>query len=124
MEIHQDPVPLRVDERGEVRVGTTRVIYKLVIEAFEEGATPEEIAEKMYTSLTVADVYGAVAYYIRHKDEVREYMRLWDEEADRLQKEIEAKQPDRAEFKARLLARKAEMEKHGTWGAKHAPTAQ
>lgn len=124
MQIHQDPAPLRIDEHGEVRVGKTRVIYKLVIEAFDNGATPEEIAEKMYTSLTVPEVYAAIAYYLRHKEDVREYMRRWDEEAEKMQKVIEARHPDRDELKARLLARKAEMEKNGTWGVQHAPAPQ
>jgi uncharacterized protein (DUF433 family) len=124
MEIHQDPVPLRVDEDGQVRVGSTRVIFKLVVEAYLDGASPEEISEKIYTSLKLEDTYGAIAYYLRHQEEVREYMRQWDAEAEKVRQMIEASQPDRAELKARLLARKAEMEKNGTWGVKHAPAPQ
>jgi hypothetical protein len=100
------------------------VIFKLVVEAHLQGATPEDIAERIYPSLELADVYGAIAYYLRHKDDVQEYMRRWDEEGEKLRREIEAKQPPNAELKARLLARKAEMEKNGTWGARHDPVPQ
>jgi hypothetical protein len=33
MEIHQDPVPLRMDEAGAIRVGKTRVLFVLVLQA-------------------------------------------------------------------------------------------
>jgi len=124
MEIHQDPVPLRIDDSGQVRVGRTRVIFKLVVEAHLGGATPEDIAERIYPGLELADVYGAIAYYLRHKGDVQEYLRRWDEEGEKLRREIEAKQPPNAELKARLLARKAEMEKNGTWDVRHAPAPQ
>lgn len=113
MEIHQDPAPLRIDQSGQVRVGSTRMIFKLVVEAYLEGATPEAIAERIYPGLELADAYGAIAYYLRHKDEVHEYMRHWDEEGEKMKNFIES-QPGYAEWKQdmkqRLLQRKAQLE--------------
>lgn len=37
------------------------------------GSTPEEIAQD-YSSLDTADIYAAIAYYLRHRDEVEEYL--------------------------------------------------
>jgi hypothetical protein len=38
-------VPLRRDGTGALRVGTSRVLLELVIEAFHDGETPESIAD-------------------------------------------------------------------------------
>ncbi len=57
-----DPVPLRREESGAIRIGQTRVLLELVIRAFEDGATPETIVQR-YSSLSLADVYAVIAYY-------------------------------------------------------------
>jgi hypothetical protein len=44
--IENNPVPLATDKDGVVRVGGTRVTLDTVIGAFDEGATPEEMALK------------------------------------------------------------------------------
>ena len=61
--------PLRVDEGGAVRVGKSRVNLDLVVEQYENGATPEEIA-RAYDTLDLADVYGVIAYYLRHRQDI------------------------------------------------------
>jgi len=43
--LESQPVPLRQDERGAIRVGNTRVLLELVIEAYLDGATPETIVK-------------------------------------------------------------------------------
>ena len=74
MEILQQSVPLQVDAEGVVRVGGTRVPLETVVTAFEHGATAEEILQQ-YPSLVLADVYAAISYYLRNKDEVEAYLR-------------------------------------------------
>jgi uncharacterized protein (DUF433 family) len=100
-----EPVALRLDENGDYRVGNTRVLLDLVIHAFEDGATPEEIVQS-YDILQLADVYSVIAYYLRHRAEVQEYLKHRDEEAEKVRAKIEAQQGDMAEFRKRLLARK------------------
>src|SRR5207248_189747 len=63
------PVPLRRDDRGGYRVGTSRVSLDTVVGEFEGGADPEGIA-RAYPTLQLADVYAVIAYYLRHKDAV------------------------------------------------------
>jgi hypothetical protein len=58
----------------------------------------------------LADAYGAIAYYLRHRKEVDDYLGSRREEAEKLRQEIEATQPSRVELRAKLLARKAQME--------------
>jgi hypothetical protein len=81
----------------------------IVIEEFKDGATLEEIVES-FDTLRLADVYAIIAYYLNHKAEVEEQLRQEDQSAEALRRMIEAKQPPRAEVRARLLARKAQME--------------
>lgn len=104
------PVPLRTDEYGAVRVGDCQVLLDVVIREFNNGACPEDITHG-YSTLKLADVYAVIAYYLRNREEVDRYLEGRREEAERLRQEIEG-QPDRAELRAKLLARKAQME-HG-----------
>ncbi len=112
--IHPYSVPLRVDETGTIRVGQTRITLDVLLADHRRGWSPEEIVKQLDT-LTLPDVYGALAYYSSHKAELDEYLRIRKEAADRMQREIEATQPTFAEVKARLLAKK---------GTAHAPPAE
>lgn len=107
--IREDPVPLRADETGTVRIGQTRVILELVIHAFREGATPEQIVQD-YDTLNLADVYAVIGYYLRHLDEVDAYLGERTVKAEQLKKKIEASQRHLPDIRARLLAARAKKE--------------
>lgn len=107
--IHTDPVPLRVDEHGVIRVGDSQVLLDVVIREFDNGAEPEIIAHG-YPTLVLADVYRVIAYYLQHRNDVDDYLHTRRQEAEKLRQEIESKQPNRAELRAKLLVRKAQME--------------
>src|SRR5947199_7194215 len=107
--LHSDPIPLRVDEHGVIRVGESQVLLDIVIRAFHNGAEPEAIAHG-YPTLNLADVYGVIAYYLRHRKDIDDYLHARRQQAETLRQEIEAKQPNRAELRAKLLGRKARME--------------
>lgn len=109
LELQPLSIPLTRLENGVYRVTGTRIGMDIVIEAFKDGATPEEIIES-FDSLRMADVYTIIAYYLNHKEEIEEQLRQEDHEAEELRRIIEAAQPTRAEVRARLLARKAQME--------------
>jgi uncharacterized protein (DUF433 family) len=68
-----EPIPLKTDPNGVIRIGKTRVTLDTVVTAFLEGATAEEIAEQ-YPSLQLADIYSAIGYYLRHQAEVDAYL--------------------------------------------------
>jgi uncharacterized protein (DUF433 family) len=107
--ILSDPTPLRVDEYGVVRVGQSQVLLDIVIREFNNGAEPEAIANG-FPTLDLADVYGAIAYYLRHRKDVDEFLHARRQEAEMLRQEIEARQPSRVDLRAKLLARKAQMD--------------
>jgi uncharacterized protein (DUF433 family) len=81
-----------VDEGGVVRVGNTRISLALVVEQYENGMTPEDMI-RAYDTLDLADVYAVIAYYLRHRDEVRDYLKRREAEADSLRAKIESKHP-------------------------------
>jgi hypothetical protein len=54
----------------------------------------------------LADVYGSIAYYLRHTTEVDAYIAAREREADDLRREVEARFPQEG-LKAKLLARQA-----------------
>ena len=99
--------PLREAEGGSVRVGKTRISLDLIVEQYENGMTPEDMV-RAYDTLKVADVYGAIAYYLRHREEVTAYMKRRDELAEAMQKKIESERPRIT--RQELLARRAAME--------------
>jgi uncharacterized protein (DUF433 family) len=84
--------PLAVWDGGVVRVGKTRVSLDLVIRQYENGMTPEDMV-RAYDTLVLADVYGAIAYYLRNRDAVQTYLKRREEEAAALQAMIEARTP-------------------------------
>ncbi len=109
MPVQAVSVPLFDDGHGGLRVCGTRVLLERIIHAFEDGATPEGIAQS-YDTLALADVYAVLTWYLRNKSDVEEYLRERAVKADAIRQKIEAKQPDRAALRARLMARRAKEE--------------
>jgi uncharacterized protein (DUF433 family) len=89
---HTEDPSLRPDEGGVLRVGKSRVSIDLLIEHYENGMTPEEMV-RAYDSLALADVYGAIACYLRHRDELGTYLKRRRQEADSLRAKVEADHP-------------------------------
>jgi uncharacterized protein (DUF433 family) len=103
-EIVSDPVPLRLDSKGAIRVGKTRVILELVIAAFMEGASAEDIVG-MFDTLDLGDVYSVIGYYLHHKDDVGEYLRERKRYSEEVWARIESRQGSQAGLRKQLLAR-------------------
>jgi uncharacterized protein (DUF433 family) len=101
------PPPLRLDESGTLRVGKTRVTLDTVIHAYEDGARPEEIV-RAFDTLTLADVYGAISYYLRHREEVQVYLEQRQQQAAEMRRFWEARCPT-AGLKERLLERRRQQ---------------
>ena len=96
--------PLTLDQDGVMRVATTRVSLATVVAAFQEGATAETIAQQ-YPSLTLADVYAVIGYYLRHQADVDAYLAEQQEEADRVRQQNEVRF-NPVGVRERLLARR------------------
>ncbi len=93
---------LTKDADGVLRVTGTRVTLDSVAIAFDRGATAEEIVHR-YPSLDLTSVYELLAYILRHREAVDQYLGEREATQERVRAEVEATFPqDR--IRARLLA--------------------
>jgi uncharacterized protein (DUF433 family) len=102
--IQTDPIPLKMDDDGAIRVGGTRVTLDILTAEHQLGSTPEQIATA-YDTVPVADVYAAIGYYLRHTAEIEAYLAQRRQAAEELRKTVEAGK-DRRGLRERLLARR------------------
>lgn len=107
LEIHDDPAPLRMDPGDQVRIGTSRVTLNVFITEFESGACAEEIVAS-FPTVSLADAYATIAYYLRHRAEVDEYLKELRQEEVRLYAEAKVEQ-DRLGIRERLEARRRKV---------------
>ena len=90
-----------------MRVTGSRIPIDTIVYHFKLGATAEEIGYK-FSSLRLADIYGAIYYYLANREEVEEYLSRQEAEGDAVQQRIESDpeyQQTKAEMRERLLAR-------------------
>jgi uncharacterized protein (DUF433 family) len=99
--------PLAQEADGTVRLTGSRVTLDTLIGAFQKGATAEQIQDS-FPSLSLRQIYGAIAYYLEYETEVETYLRERRAEAETIRREIESQQ-DTAGFRARLRARRAQL---------------
>jgi len=106
IDIKATPPPLRFDGQGVCRVADTRVTLLTLIEAFLEGAAPEEIYQD-YPSVGLADVYAVIAFYLGNRDEIDAYLDTVRGHEAHVIEEIKLRSP-LSEIRRRLLARKTQ----------------
>jgi hypothetical protein len=75
----------------------TRVSLDSIVYSFKAGDSPETIRQN-FSSLTLEQVYGAIAFYLAHEQEVDASIRNGEEE-------IESSVPPLSESRPRLYAR-------------------
>lgn len=102
--LQSEAPPLCWDASGGLRIGRSRVLVELVIHAFQDGATPEAIAQR-YPTATLADIYAVIAYYLRHREEIEAYLDAREQRADEVRQNIEPHQGDLSDLCQRLRAR-------------------
>lgn len=108
-----EPIPIRRDEHGRLRVGDTRVLLDLVIYSFRRGSSPETITDQ-YPSLSLDDVYLALGYYLRHKVDIDAYLLDQEAEAEKYQREDEALYPPTLTREVLLARLKAKRDQSDT----------
>ncbi len=93
--------PVRVDEDGRLLIGDTRISLDVIAYCFRDGDSPEEI-QRAYPSLSLDQIYGALAYYLQNRDDVEAYIRRREQDGDELRRRIEA-ETDSLAFQRRVL---------------------
>src|SRR5438046_8841902 len=54
---------------GRIRIDGTRVTVHQIVTCYQQGLTPEEIADQ-YPHINLAHIYAALAYYHANRDEI------------------------------------------------------
>jgi uncharacterized protein (DUF433 family) len=78
---------------GGYRISGTRVSLDSVVLAFLQGLSPETIAAECLPTLTLEQVYGAIAYYLAHRPEVDAYLKQADAEFEALRQTVHSTAP-------------------------------
>ena len=66
-------------EDGALRIAGTRVGLSSIVAGFQEGESPERIAQE-FPTVTLAQVYGAIAYYLENKKLIDDFVAEVDRE--------------------------------------------
>ena len=83
-----------VEQReGVYYVPGTRISLDSIVYAFREGCSPESIRED-FEGLTLAHVYGAIAYYLDHQGQVEAYLQQRKEHWAELERQGTPPSPD------------------------------
>jgi uncharacterized protein (DUF433 family) len=84
-----------IEERdGGYYIAGTRISLDSVVHAFRRGVAPESI-RLSYPLLTLEEVYGAIAYYLAHQEQVDAYLK---EQEARYERERQAAREADPEF--------------------------
>jgi len=90
--IDTDPIPLKMDQDGTVRIGGTRVTLDTIVTAYQQGSTPEEIAEQ-FPAVALPDVYATIGFYLRRRPDVEAYLSERRRQAEAIRQENERRFP-------------------------------
>jgi uncharacterized protein (DUF433 family) len=71
---------------GGWRVAGTRVSLDSVVQAYWQGRLPEAIAAD-FPALSLEQVHGAIAFYLRHRAEIDQYLTEQDRRWQQFQQE-------------------------------------
>lgn len=101
--IQAEPVPLFLDENSQMRFNNSRVTLDSVINLYKQNASAEEIQEA-FPTLALADIYAVITYYLRHTEQVEEYLSEQSAEAAKVRQKIEV-ESNFPEFRQKLFDR-------------------
>jgi uncharacterized protein (DUF433 family) len=75
--LQTDPLPIRMDAPGALRVGDTRVTVESVLQCYLAGDSPEGIRDA-FPTLELADIYTVIGHYLRHRAEFDQYLKMYE----------------------------------------------
>ncbi len=92
---------------GGYWVTGTRVSLDSIALAFLQGLSPETIAGECFPTLTLEQVYGAIAYYLAHRMEIDAHLKKADAEFESLRQKALSADP---EFSKMLTEARRQMQ--------------
>lgn len=91
---------------GAYRIKGTRVSLDSVVYAWHNGLSPESILDD-FPALTLERIYGAIAFYLAHQNEIDAYLRQGEVEYEALrQKHLEQLQATKPQLYQKLVTHK------------------
>ncbi len=99
--------PLTQDSEGTVRLTGSRITFDTLVAAFKRGNTAEQIHDS-FPSLSLAHIYGAIAWYLNHQAEAEDYLKEREAEAEAVRREIES-QPEQVGFRETMRQRREQL---------------
>ena len=78
---------------GAYRIAGSRISLDSVVYAFRRGASPESIL-RSYPLLTLEQIYGAIAFYLAHAEEIDRYLLAGEEEFEEIRRAQREAHPD------------------------------
>lgn len=74
--------PIRIGDDDSVRIGKTRVILAVFLNAYRDwGWSAEQLAEQ-FPSVSLAESHIVLANYLTHRAKVAAYLKEWNAEGD------------------------------------------
>jgi len=102
-----NPPALHQDDEGTIRLTGSRVTLDTLISAYKKGE-PAELIQDSVPSLSLAQIYSAIAWYLTHEVEAEEYLKQRAATAENLRREIENHPTHRA-LKDELVRQRKEL---------------
>ena len=99
-----ESIPVVMDRDGVMRILHSRITLDTLVSAFQDGATAEEIAQQ-YPTVSLADIYSIIGYYLRRRPELDAYLARRQQAAQQIRQQNEMRF-NPAGIRARLLARR------------------
>jgi uncharacterized protein (DUF433 family) len=97
-------VPLAYEEDGTIRIRGSRVTLDSILHAFRQGATAEQIQDS-FPSVSLREIYGAIAYYFEHQGQIETYLKEQEQAAQAIKRALES-HPDVSAFRERIRTRR------------------
>ena len=94
-----------IEGRGEgYYIAGSRVSLDSIVVAYSRGQAPESIL-RSYPSLTLAQIYGAIAFYLSNQAQIDAYLKEWEIRTEEQRLEARRMHP---ELQVKLLAARQE----------------
>jgi uncharacterized protein (DUF433 family) len=97
---------VRAGQAEAYRIAGTRVSLDSVVYSWLQGDAPETITDN-FPALTLEQVYGALAFYLAHQEEIDQYLRQGKAEYEKLrQQHLEQLRTTRPQLYQKIIAHK------------------
>jgi uncharacterized protein (DUF433 family) len=103
-DVVMDKIPITMNADGVLHIIDSRVTLDTLVSAFQDGATAEEIAQQ-YPSISLADIYSVIGYYLRRQPEIDAYLARRRCEAEQIRQKSDER-CNQSGIRDRLLARR------------------